>query len=203
MPCLTPCLLTTHDIYSMSGDGFCSTLWEHGTLSPASTNWHGADRPNHLTAAGRTTQTKSSRGYHAITFNLFSQAAATPLCVSAAVTEAGDCSGQSCPSQPCAQSWASPLQPSCGCRLLTEKPSCGCHHRSLNTSPSRHLDSSNFSLVGTAGSSFTRFIHHTRQKCFSLPLTAFTAAVILYDTIYRLPSKPISVFIAKWSVKNG
>jgi len=56
-----------------------------------------------------------------------------------------------------------------------------------------------------AGSSFTHTysIRRTHQKRFSLPLTAFTAAVILYDAIYSTPSKPISVFIAKWSVKNG
>lgn len=37
LPCLTPCLLTTHDIYSISEDGFCSVFQAHGTLSPAST----------------------------------------------------------------------------------------------------------------------------------------------------------------------
>lgn len=132
----------------------------------------------------------------------FSLGLPLPLCVSAAATEAADSSGQSL-SQPRAQSWASPPQPSCGCRLPTEKPSRGWHHRSLDATPSRHLDVSNFSLVGMAGSSFTRFICHTHQKRSSLPLTAFTAAVILYGAIYSTPSKAISVFIAKCSVKNG
>lgn len=201
MPCLTPYLLTTHDIYSMSGDSFCSALQAHGTLSPASAARHGADRPSHPTAAARTAQIKSSRGHRAITFNLCSRAAAASLCFSSCDRGCRQLWAEL--SQPRAQSWASPPQPSCGCRLPTEKPSRGWHHRSLHATPSRHLDVSNFSLVGMAGSSFTRFICRTHQKRSSLPLTAFTAAVILYGAIYSTPSKPISVFIAKCSVKNG
>lgn len=56
MPCLTPCLLTTHDIYLTSRNGFCSTLQAQETLQTALTERHGADRPSHATAAARTAQ---------------------------------------------------------------------------------------------------------------------------------------------------
>lgn len=201
MPCLTPCLLTTHDIYLMSREDFCSALQARRTLSPASANQHRADRPNHPMAAAQTIQIKSSQGHHAITFNLFSRAAAASLHFSSCDWGWWQLQAKLC--QPCTQSWASPLQPSRGCRLPTEKPARGWHHRSLSATLSRHLDGNDFSLVGTAGSSFTCLICCTCQKHFPLPLTAFTAAVIFYDAIYSTPSKPISVFIAKQNVKNG
>lgn len=100
MPCLTPYLLTTHDIYSMSGDSFCSALQAHGTLSPALAARHRADRPSHPTAAARTAQIKSSRGHRAITFNLFSRAAAASLRFS------------SC-DRGCRQLWAEPVPAPC------------------------------------------------------------------------------------------
>lgn len=56
MPCLTPCLLTTHDIYLTSRNGFCGALQAHETLRTALTDRHGADRPNRAAAAARTAQ---------------------------------------------------------------------------------------------------------------------------------------------------
>lgn len=131
------------------------------------------------------------QGHPATTFNLFSQAAADSLHLSSCdrgwwQLQAGLC-------WPCTPSWASPLW-----------PSRGWHHPSLSAAPARHLGgSSGSSLVGTAGSTSTCLIRRTCQKHFSLPYTTLTAAVILYDAIYSTPSKPISVFTAKWSVKNG
>lgn len=144
---------------------------------------------------------QSGRGHPATTSNLSSRAAADPPRLSSCDRGWWQLQARLC--WPCTQSWASPLWPSRGCRLLTEKPSRGWHHPSLSAAPSRHLGGSGFSLVGTAGSSSACLIHCTCQKHFSLPYTAFTAAVILYDAIYSTPSKPISVFTAKWSVKNG
>lgn len=104
------------------------------------------------------------------------------------------------PSPP-THSLAATLQPCC--RLLMEKCSCAWRGRSLNVAPPGHLDSTDFSLMGKAGGCFTLFIPSTHQKLFSLPLTAFTVAVRLYDAVHSMHSKSISVFIAQWSVQNG
>lgn len=136
----------------------------------------------------------SSQGQPASTSHLSSRAAADSLCLSSCDRGWGQLQARL--GWPCTQSWASPPWPCPGCRLPTEEPSRGWHRPSLNTSPARHL-------VGTAGSSSTALIHCTCHKQFALPCAAFTAAVILYDAIYSAPSKPISVFTAKWSVKNG
>lgn len=121
MPCLTPRLLTTHDIYSMNGDGFRSALWAHGTLSPVLTDCHGADSPNCPMGAAWTTPIKP-RQVIVPSPSTFSLRLLLPLYILAAATEAGDSSGQSCPS----------FVPTAGHHLCNLPAAAGCQQRSLS-----------------------------------------------------------------------
>lgn len=182
MPRLTPCLLTTHDIYSMNRDIFRSALRVCKT-QPSSR----LPRPTgHMADWSKVATWKipiwSHRGHQAIASNPFSGCHCPPCCWTGPRAR---CHLHNLPA---------------GCWWWS---SCAWHGRPLNTAPPVYLDSADFSLTGEAGSCSTHFIHSTHQKLFCLPLTAFTVAVRLYDAMHSMHSKSILVFIAKSSVKNG
>lgn len=79
-------------------------------------------------------QPLGQRGFHpAASFNLSSRAAAASPRLSSC--DRGWWQLQARLRWPCTQSWASPLRPSRGCRLPTEKPCHGWHHPSLSAAP--------------------------------------------------------------------
>lgn len=114
MPCLTPCLLTTHDIYLTSRNRFCSALQAHETLQSALADRQGQPDPTEPQQPLGQRGFQSSRAHPAATFNLSSRAAAESPHLSSC--DRGWCQLQARLCWPCTQSWASPLRPSRGCR---------------------------------------------------------------------------------------